>query len=355
MSKSKLSITSKIFYFINIVFALTLFVSYGAYWIPPKIFGFVSILALTYPFLLLVNVLFVVFWLLQLRRQAMLSLVCILLGYNQLFTILKYKNSVEYPENSIKVMGYNVRMLNKYKWIDEEDIPEKIEQLIQGEDPDILGIQEFMKISNPMELSHLPHQFIHYTNSGKNYGLMIASKFPIIDKGIVSFSENHKYNNSFIYTDVLRDQDTLRIINCHLASISLNNEDLSLLETAVESETETIKQGLKTIYSKILKAMILRSQQVKVLREFIEQSPHKILLTGDFNDTPSSYAFRKITRVLDDSFMNTSPLKTKTYIRSHFPIRIDYVMHSKEFRTIDYKIIREELSDHYPVVAQIAL
>ena len=43
----------------------------------------------------------------------------------------------------LSVMSYNVRLFNKYRWIDKPNISEEIEKLIIQEDPDIVCIQEY--------------------------------------------------------------------------------------------------------------------------------------------------------------------------------------------------------------------
>ncbi len=354
MSTQKLSFLSKILFAVNSLFAMLLVLSYGAYWIPPTVFGIFSFLSLAYPFLLLVNILFALFWILRLRRQALLSVVSILLGFFQLKTIINYKNTVEYPEKTIKVMTYNIRMFNFYSWLPMDGVPTQIEDFVYQKFPDVVSMQEYLKLKEPLRFSNLPHKYEFFTNKSQNFGLMIASRFPFIKKGVEYYNDEKKENNAFIYADIKIGSDTLRIINCHLASISLDNSDYFLLESPENAEGESIKNGLKIIINKIQKAFEMRTAQIRQIQEFVENSPYPIILTGDFNDTPSSYAYWKMTRKLKDSFRNTPPLKTKTYIRSHFPFRIDYIMHSKEMKTVQYEIVRETLSDHYPVMAEIA-
>ena len=355
MSTRKLSFLSKLIFTLNSLFAILLVLSYGAYWIPPTLFGLLSFLSLGYPFLLIINLLFALFWLLQLKRQVLLSLVSILLGYNQLKTIINYQNEISYPEKTIKVMTYNVRMFNFYEWLPEVQVPKKIDSLIEYQAPDVVSFQEYLKLKDPIKLKGLPHKYEFFTNKSQNFGLVIASKHPFVNLGVEYYNIEKEENNAFIYGDFKIGEDTLRIINCHLASISLDNKDYQLLEAPNQTESDSLKKGLSIIVSKIQKAFEVRTIQIKQIREFVKASPYKVIITGDFNDTPSSYTYRQMTRELKDSFKNTAPLKTKTYVRSHFPFRIDYIMHSDSMQTIDYQIIREKFSDHYPVIAVMSL
>ena len=42
-------------------------------------------------------------------------------------------------------MSYNVRLFNAYGWINDPDISNKIEALIQEENPDVICFQEYSK------------------------------------------------------------------------------------------------------------------------------------------------------------------------------------------------------------------
>ena len=68
----------------------------------------------------------------------------ILIGYNEWNLFYKFPNTSFKKSGSVlSVMSYNVRLFNKYRWIDKPNISEEIEKLILEEDPDIVCIQEY--------------------------------------------------------------------------------------------------------------------------------------------------------------------------------------------------------------------
>ena len=76
---------------------------------------------------------------------------------------------------------------------------------------------------------------------------------------------------------------------------------------------------------------------------------------GDFNDTPVSYAITQMSKNLKNGFLEKGSGLGITY-NGDFPnFQIDYIFASKQFDFKDYKIIKREFSDHYPVCSTVTL
>ena len=100
---------------------------------------------------------------------------------------------------------------------------------------------------------------------------------------------------------------------------------------------------------------VQRAYQVDMLSEHIESSNYPVIVCGDFNDTPVSYTYRKLKSGLKDAFITAGTGLGTTY-RGLVPyMRIDYIMHSGEFRAKHFQIRKVEWSDHYPVVTQFTI
>src|SRR6478609_529616 len=76
----KLSWFNKTMYFFNIVLAVLTFLAYVLPFLAPKFFPFLSVLTLILPLFLILNGLYFIFWLLQFKRQIVLSGLVLLLG-----------------------------------------------------------------------------------------------------------------------------------------------------------------------------------------------------------------------------------------------------------------------------------
>ena len=140
----KLSWFNKFVYFLNILLAILTFAGYLLPFLTPRMFPILSVLTLGLPFLLLLNMLFFFYWLLQVKKQILLSGLVLLIGIG--FVSKWYKFSSEnLPESDtdFTLISYNVRLFNKYKWLDNDSVLTNIKKFIEEENPDILCIQEF--------------------------------------------------------------------------------------------------------------------------------------------------------------------------------------------------------------------
>ena len=139
-----LTLFNKLIFLINSVLALLLLLSFGLSYVPPKSFALLSTLSLTVPFLIVLNILFVIYWLIKLKKQVMLSLLVLIVGYNQVISFYKFPSeSVSKSKDTFSVMSYNVRLFNLYNWIDDKTITIKIQEFITKESPNILCFQEY--------------------------------------------------------------------------------------------------------------------------------------------------------------------------------------------------------------------
>ena len=80
----KLSWVDKLLFVINSLFATTLLLSYLLPFIPPSKFSVISIMSLAVPVLIIINLLFLLYWLIKLKRQFILSALILLIGYQQI-------------------------------------------------------------------------------------------------------------------------------------------------------------------------------------------------------------------------------------------------------------------------------
>ena len=192
----KLSFIDKILWFINRILAVVLLLSYILPFLPPKTFSFLSVLSLGVALLILVNVLFFLYWLVKLKKQFILSLVVLVIGYFSFGSLYKFSSSKDIEATgNFKVMNYNVRLFNLYKWIPEDGIETKIVDLIKTEAPDILSLQEYHPHKN-VDLSFYKYKYEKLSGKKIKSGQAIFSNFPMINSGSVEFPNT---NNNAIF------------------------------------------------------------------------------------------------------------------------------------------------------------
>ena len=207
---------------------------------------------------------------------------------------------------------------------------------LHDESPSVICFQEFLTLRKgkitlagiKKELKDLPYSHVNYTHRipGKsNFGLATFSKYPIINKGIIKFENSL---NGIIFSDLIIPQDTVRIYNCHLQSVKLKQDYNQVLDSLISGYDDKRFDEFRYISVKIRDAYIKRAFQAELLSRHIKNSPYPVIVCGDFNDTPFSYSYYRLSRNLKDAFIESGSGIGSTYRQNFAPIRIDYILYS---------------------------
>jgi endonuclease/exonuclease/phosphatase family metal-dependent hydrolase len=337
----KRRLIDKIIFVFNSIGAILLFLSYILPYLPPKTFSVLSVLSLGVVFLIILNILFFLFWLIRLKKQMILSLVVLLMGYIFYGSLYKFSSSESIENaNNIKVMNYNVRMFNLYKWIPQKGVDIKILDFIKKESPDILSIQEYHPNQN-IDFSFFKYKYENLSGKKLKSGQVIFSKFPIVNSGSIEFPET---SNNAIYADIVKGKDTIRVYNVHLESMHINTNVDSLK-----------KEKSERLFKRIGKTFEMQQSQTELFLSHKAKCKYKIILCGDFNNTAFSYVYRKIREDLTDTFKEAGNGFGRTYDFKFFPIRIDFILTDEAFSVNGFKVYNEHYSDHYPIMATVSL
>ena len=347
----------RVFLGINIGFAAALLISYLAVHINPADFAFPAFFGLAYPYLLLINFIIAAIWAVNLKYEALISVVIIALGFNHFTNYIKFRKPDNDKQGTFKVMSYNLRLFNYFEIPKKADSENKILQYVKTVKPDIVCFQEFFITGNPNEkeqeiIKVLGGKYYSHTKllgrrKNQYYGIATYSRFPIIGKGEI----RHPGSSSLsIYSDIVIEKDTFRIFNNHLQSFRLRKMERSLIEDLVSEDNQTMGE-IKTLSLSLKQGFVRRSLQAQVVKSYINRSPYPVIVLGDFNDTPVSYAYTKIRKGLNDAFVKSGYGAGFTYRGNYPPNRIDYILYDNNLVSTEFDILKVKYSDHYPIVA----
>lgn len=368
MKRKKNNFFVKALIFFNILAIIALFLSYGASKIDPQTFWYLTLFGLAYPFIVLANVVFVVIWLLLKRWYFVCSLLLILLGYQPLTRTFGFRfaqtTDALADSNTIKLMTYNVHNFRTQEGILDTALSVNFFEMLRSENPDIVGFQEFFSRSKgrfnfkDSVLKILTSKSYYYNrtdfNDYESTGLAIFSKYPVKDSGYITF-DSLAAGNKAVWVDVLKNEQVFRVYSVHLASISFQPEDYSFINDVKTDLNKKDVISSKRIVKKLKNAFVKRSSEIKELKEHIQTCSTPYLIMGDFNDTPASYALAQLTKGLKNAFQEKGSGLGKTYNGAFPNFQIDYILASNQFDFHSYKVIRKNLSDHYPVRANATL
>ena len=337
----KLNLIDKLIYIINSVFAFILLLSYLIPEIKPSILSYLSLLSLFVPIFFIINILFVFYWIIKLKRQFILSLVVILLGFNHLRLFINFSNNSEYAGGkNISIISYNINVFNYNKFnneLEQKLSRDSIIEYVSNQGVDFISFQEYSN-KFPFELESYPYKFESLRDGHLSFGQAIFSKFPIHSSGKIKFENS---NNGAIFSDIIINRDTLRIYNIHLQSF---NFDKSLNVQAIDN-AEKLISDLNNTFQK-------QQDQAEILSFHIRNSPYKVIVSGDFNNTSFSYVYNLIKSDLKDSFLEKGNLLGQTYSYNSIPLRIDFILVDKLFKVNDFKIEKVDFTDHSPIISE---
>lgn len=363
--KTGLGYISKTVLITNLIAVLLLLVCYAASFIDPHTFWPVAFLGLAYPLIVLINLLFIIYWSFRSAGYALISLFALLIGYKFLSSYIGVRESraievAKSSQNFLRVMTYNVHNFKQFGDKNNTFTKDQFLDVIRKEQPDVLCIQEFFTrkkgeynftrlIKNIMRSHH--YYFEASTDNGyEAIGMAIFSKYPILKKGLIPF-ENVSGNEA-LFVDLKFNNKPFRVYNVHFQSIRFQPEDYKYIKGITQ---ETDVNSSRRIGSRLKRAFLKRSDQVKVVKEHTRNCSTPYIVAGDFNDTPISYTVNSMAEGLKNSFREKGSGIGITY-NGDFPnFQIDYILVSPAFEVKNYFIINKKLSDHYAVRTDLEL
>jgi endonuclease/exonuclease/phosphatase family metal-dependent hydrolase len=266
--------------------------------------------------------------------------------------------------NDIKVTSYNSMLFDLYNWSKNKQSRQYILNQLQEINPDVLCLQEFYNsddtkeyfnidtVVNTLNTKYYQVEFTSTSHKHDHFGIATFSRYPIINKGKIIF--NTRSNNICIYSDVLINKDTVRIYNMHLQSISFSEKDYKFIgDLQDEDDAKDELENSKSILRRLKRAFVKRAVQAELVEASISECPYKIILCGDFNDTPASYSYNVISKELKDAFIEKGNGFGRTYAGKFPQFRIDYIMHSKDLRCTQFIRSEETFTDHFPITAYL--
>lgn len=349
---------------INVLIAVALIISHFAAFVNPSKMWLFELLSISYPLWLILNICFVIYWLIQFHRFLLLSVIAILITYPKPGLFFQWHFTSENKSEQLKVMTYNVRLFDLYNWTGNLKTRAKIFDMLKGAAPDIACFQEYYtrdegNFQNTKDLEKLlkaKDSHVVYGISLRkvdHWGLATFSTYPIINRGTAIFKKGN--SNFAIYSDIKVNDDTIRVYNAHLQSNHFKEEDTKFLEEPDSLSNDEALKRSESILKRLRNGSMKRGKQADELKAHILTSPYPVIVCGDFNDPPYSYTYSVLRKNLCDAYVENGKGFGVTYSGAVPFFRIDYTLHDERLQCNSYKKINSKLSDHYPVVTEFSL
>ncbi|MFM7023835.1 MAG: endonuclease/exonuclease/phosphatase family protein [Flavobacteriales bacterium] len=354
----------KIFFIcLNMLAAAAFLLSLLATNISPADSWVIAACGLLFPVLAVVNFLFVIGWLLVKSYWVLPSASLMIMAVPTLIHAIQLDFSEPENKEGVKVMSFNSRLFDYYESIAKQGvIRDSIFHMLDREQPDIVCFQEFFSreskkwnIISPLVAGKRKYYYLNEMGDFYNdtkWGLFTISTYPIVNKKSFYFDPAYPFAT---YCDIKINKDTVRVFNVHLRSFRFSFKEREVLGEIIENNEIPSSEDSKGILKRFEAAYEVKAKEVDTIAKVIKASPYRVIVCGDLNDPPSSYAYHEFTDKLDDAFVESGSGYGKTYAGKLPLLRIDYILHDERISSFNYKTLDHNLSDHYPVSCEMEM
>ncbi len=370
------SLTKRFFVILTFGVTALFLLSCAAWYIEPGKNWIIALLGVGFAFFFFALVALLVFWIVFRSKWFLLPLAALILGWRPVNAFVALHplapEELRKEAGALRIMQWNVARFDEMRGTPRsgKSRRKQILDFIARQDPDIICMQEFLESNNrklfdeniPYFRDSLGFRYFYYAMDHRRpdkvyeHGIAIFSKYPIRNTHREKFGgpSHQKANESFIYADINVSGKTVRVFTTHLQSLLFTNKNFRDIEDIKQGSDSTLEKS-KDIFRKFRNAYGFRRQQADIIRRHLDDSPHPVVICGDFNDVPNSYVYHTIRGNRKDAYTRKGFGIGRTYSALSPTLRIDYIMTSRDIGVVQCRNPHPALSDHFPVIADIRL
>lgn len=317
-------------------------------YVSPAKCSWMSVIGLGFPFLIVLVTAVLTVALLLTPRRAWISMLGLIACCGSIRNYAPINMPSTPPDDAWHVMSWNV---GGAPWNDSTH--EAMRDFLFNSELDILGLQELGTARAEKFKEVLAYRMPYLSNISSDddcTGLCLYSRWPIVGKELICRSNG---NMAQAYQLLLAPEDTLIVVNCHLQSMHIDTNtrtDYAAIMHREQTNSDTVEVTYRTLVRQIRENSAVRALQVDTLADYLQRhSSAKLILMGDFNDTPISYTRQHLIKAapLTDCFRESGIGIGRTFNRHAIYVRIDHIMASAAFyKPYDTRVIPTKLSDH---------
>ena len=291
-------------------------------------------------------------------RVALVPTVAMLVALPALLTVcpVTLRDAASYdPDRSFTVMAFNAE---SFEFVDTalRHRPSENVRMRLRHDPDFVVLSDVYACRMMYYEMHSVQMvrdslFARYPYRSDGHDrVILLSKYPFVQRNIVLptiafsggyFPRDLYHHHAMAYDITMPDGSQFTIIGTQLVSFNLDEEERRLYGIANGSALD-----------KMHNAWCRRASQARKLADIARSQTSNLIVCGDFNDVPASYAYRTLRDAgLDDARLATTTGLTPTYNAHHLLFTIDHILYRGNLCPVSYISLHEGTSDHYPQLA----
>ena len=324
--------------------------------VDPTVWPKLSNMGLLFPIILTINFAFLIFWIFVKPRWVVISLLGFIVCYGPVRKYLPINWPKDPPKGCLKLLSYNVWF---YAGWEDRSKPNPILEYIKQQNADIVCLQESAENEvGSVQVDSILGKVYQYKDTATNKGdfMTIFSKYPILSKEHIRYPS--KGNMSCAFKLRINHRDVI-VINNHLETTDLTSDEKERFQLMIKGELggTAATRTSKWLITHLAEQTKKRAPEADAVARYIAY--HRgtpMIVCGDFNDTPLSYAHSTIAKGLTDCYIETGNGPGISYHRSRMYVRIDNIMCTSDFTPYGCKVDNSiKDSDHYPIMCWLKL
>jgi endonuclease/exonuclease/phosphatase (EEP) superfamily protein YafD len=328
--------------------------------VSPVDYPLIGCVGMAMPLAILLNTAMLLLVLMVCWRRAWIPILAFVFAYVPIRTYIPLHPDTEPPADCLKIISYNVCCYGgNYKY---EQGLDTVTAYIMAQQPDIVCLQEdvspkFQTVERWQQL--MPYNDTVHINPGRKEtnAVGIHTRFPIVKKERIDYPAEANGSVAFY---LLIGQDTVIVINNHLESTHLTKDQRQGYTDVVNGNTKdrkVVEEQAVGLIEKLTASMVLRAPQAETVHRYVEaHAAYPIIVCGDLNDTPISYARHTIAQGLTDCYAEAGCGLGLSYNQKGFNVRIDHLFCSSHF--VPHKCVidsKMDASDHNPLLCWLKM
>lgn len=342
-----------------VVWALTILAAYGGRF-NPEYLTIPSVLCLTLPYLVALSVILILFWLITRRIFfTALGVLAMAACIGPVTKVMPLNTSKEPTPGAttFKIMSWNVLHTDD---IERPESPTNraVEYMIES-GADVICLAELDNFS-PSELRKASPALIDslirtypFRAGLSSTDIKVLSKYPVDRAGITDPGDFGRQR--FDFFKVRFPRQTLTVGMVHLYSYDLSEEERQVVTEikSVGTAKSSVKEFKGSIMGKLRNAFRRRAENAAELRKAIDSTTGPLIVCGDFNDVPNSWAYDMVVGDdMRDAYIETNFGPSHTYRLHMFYFHIDQMLYRGALKALDMEEGKIKTSDHYPLIGE---
>ena len=307
-----------------------------------------SLLGMGMMVVVFVNFILLIYWAVKRKIWFAVPLVALCLNYGFLLSMFQI-HSVDTSKYDVKIATYNIHGFRGAQYsLQMKDIAHEMVM----EDVGVVCMQEFI-LNNKYPMDSIKTLFGAYkysflpTDGTYNPGVAVFSHYPIVNTGYLTFEDTDK---SALWVDIDVKGKIIRVMDAHLQTTNFNQSGYELAELKNGFMLDSVKiQTFNTLIDRVMRNDAKRLQQIEKILTVADTTKHPLIICGDWNSTPASYIYEKMSKKFSDGFKTCGNGYEYTYRGFFNMMRIDYIMY-EGVKGESYYSLDETFSDHNPVL-----